>query len=53
MKKHSLTLAVLPVAVILLVLGVVGCSEHHIQAGIDDLFRYNSKIFSLHLHFFN
>jgi len=41
MKKHSLTLAVLPVAVILLVLGVVGCSEHRSKpprevGGLDD-----------------
>jgi len=41
MKKHTLTLAVLPVAVILLVLGIVGCSEHRSQpprevGGLDD-----------------
>src|SRR5678809_1806137 len=41
MKKHTLTLAVLPVAVILLVLGVVGCSEHRSKpprevGGLDD-----------------
>jgi len=28
MKKHMLTLAVLPVAAILLALGIVGCTEH-------------------------
>ncbi len=41
MKKHTLALAVLPVAAILLALGIVGCTEHRSKppremGGLDD-----------------